>query len=184
MPVENDAAFLGTLKAEREITRVILRYARGSDRKDLELMRSAYHPDAVDRHGPSNGSVDQFLEWARGHHEKYEVMIHMQGSPQIELHGDVALVETYCLIFQKLKPELTYAGSIDIGVFIACRYVDRFECRNGEWKIAERNVVYDWVKKDWAFQQAGPGAIWDARFLVGKRSNDDMVYEIKRQLRP
>ena len=147
MPAENDAVFLAELRAEREITKVILRYARGSDRKDFDLMRSAYHSDATDHHGPSNGSVEKLLEWARSHHEKYDAMMHMQGTPQIELHGDVAFVETYCLILQKLKPEPTYAGNVDIEVFIACRYVDRFECRNGEWKIAVRNVVYDWVKK-------------------------------------
>ena len=34
---------------------------------------------------------------------------------------------------------------------IARRYVDRFECRSGEWRIAYRTVVYDF---EW-FDEAG-----------------------------
>ena len=45
----------------------IHRYARGVDRADDELLRSAYHPDAVEDHGAYIGDVDgliPFLAWA------------------------------------------------------------------------------------------------------------------------
>jgi len=177
----SDEEFLAQLKAEREITKTLLRYARGSDRKDFELMGSAYHPGAIDHHGPCNGSIENFVEWCHGHHEKYDTMMHMLGHPLIEWQGDIAFTETYCLIFQKLKPEATYAGEVSIDVFIACRYVDKFECRNGEWKIAERNVVYDWVKKNWDTQQNSPHQIGGEGFIIGQRSMEDMVYKIREK---
>ena len=31
-------------------------------------------------------------------------------------------------------------------VFLAGRYLDRFEKRGEEWRIAQRTVVYDWVR--------------------------------------
>jgi hypothetical protein len=31
-------------------------------------------------------------------------------------------------------------------LFLAGRYVDRFEKRGDEWRIAARRVVYDWVR--------------------------------------
>ena len=42
---------LAILRAEREITRVILSYARGVDSHDWERVRSCFHPDARIRYG-------------------------------------------------------------------------------------------------------------------------------------
>ncbi|WP_221890845.1 nuclear transport factor 2 family protein [Microbispora sp. KK1-11] len=33
---------------QQEIHEVVLRYCRGVDRLDMDLVRSAYHPDAID----------------------------------------------------------------------------------------------------------------------------------------
>jgi hypothetical protein len=43
------------------ITDVHLRYRRGIDRMDWDLVRSCYHPGATDDHGPFRGSVEQFI---------------------------------------------------------------------------------------------------------------------------
>src|SRR5690606_8703026 len=47
----------GALQAalDREaIHTVLMRYCRGVDRLDRDLIASVYHPDAYDHHGPSN----------------------------------------------------------------------------------------------------------------------------------
>jgi hypothetical protein len=52
------------------------------------------------------------------------------------------------------------------------RYVDRFERRDGEWRIAARITVHDWSRIDPVtenFEHAG-------RFRQGTRSTDDPVY--------
>ena len=57
-------ARLQQLLDEAEIRRVHIRYCRGIDRMDWDLVRSCYHPDAIDRHGAYNGDVEGFIDWA------------------------------------------------------------------------------------------------------------------------
>lgn len=51
------------LAAESDIRNCLLRYARGVDRLDMELVRACYHPDATDSHGSFSGTVEKFLPW-------------------------------------------------------------------------------------------------------------------------
>jgi hypothetical protein len=56
----------------------------------------------------------------------------------VELDGDVAHAETYCIgtFLRKAEPVVDMAGG---------RYIDRLERRDGEWKIVAREVVIEWV---------------------------------------
>jgi ketosteroid isomerase-like protein len=182
--MNEDREFIETLKAEREIAKVIMRYARGSDRKDFDLMRSAYHEDAIDNHGPFNGPVKTYFEWADQHHERYDMLMHIMGNPHIEVEKDVAFAETYCLLLQRMKAEKTYNSEVALHITIACRYVDRFEKRDGAWKIAVRNVVYEWVKKEWASEEVAREGLAGSTLAFGKRSRDDMVYRVRDEQRP
>ena len=47
----SQAAALQMLIDEAAIKKVHLRYCRGIDRMDWDLIRSCYHPDAIDDHG-------------------------------------------------------------------------------------------------------------------------------------
>jgi SnoaL-like domain len=44
-------AQLAHLLDESAIRQLLARYSRAIDRRDYELLRSCYHPDAVDEHG-------------------------------------------------------------------------------------------------------------------------------------
>ena len=52
------------LEDRAEIRDCMMRYARGMDRRDRELLRSAYHDGAVDDHVGFVGEVDDFIDWA------------------------------------------------------------------------------------------------------------------------
>jgi hypothetical protein len=52
------------------------------------------------------------------------------------------------------------------------RYVDRFERRDGEWKIADRVVVHEWSTLE-PLTAAFPGQ----RFVQGRRDGDDVSYQ-------
>jgi hypothetical protein len=51
------------LLAREEITDVIKRLARGTDRLDEEAMASCYHPDGFDDHNSFRGSGTEFAKW-------------------------------------------------------------------------------------------------------------------------
>src|SRR5439155_201455 len=46
---------------KQEIHDVIMRYCRAIDRRDRELLRSCFHPDAIDEHDTPRG-VEEFLD--------------------------------------------------------------------------------------------------------------------------
>ena len=60
----------------------------------------------------------------------------------IELDGDVATAESYCVTFARIKADGEYYHS-----FTAARMIDRLERRDGDprtWGIAHRQLVWDW----------------------------------------
>jgi hypothetical protein len=155
----------------QEIADVLLRYARGIDRFDLELVRSCYHPDAYDDHGDVKGSVDVFLAGAATFLPRFEATMHFLGNMLIELDGDVARAETYAIAYHRQLLG-DGAGRDDVS---GIRYVDRFERRDGAWKIAYRVVVTEWRRVDPvpAGRVRGGGAgQW------GSRDGADAIYSI------
>ncbi|WP_372510317.1 nuclear transport factor 2 family protein [Mycolicibacterium pyrenivorans] len=64
---------LRTLTDRAEISDCMQRYARGMDRQDRALLRSAYHDGAVDDHVGFVGPVDDFIDWAFAYHSTQTV---------------------------------------------------------------------------------------------------------------
>lgn len=123
-----------------EIRDVLARYARGIDRADAELLKSCYHPDAIEEHaGNYEGNAHAYVEEAMPRVMQMGPMQHLLGSSHIDVDGDTAYVETYVWTFVRLQAE---QGEMD--TLTGGRLVDRFERRGGEWKIAHRWTVFDW----------------------------------------
>ena len=106
----------------------LMRYSRGVDRFDEDLLRSVYHPDATDDHGEFVGSPEEFIQWVVPLHNAGQISTqHHLTNHSCELDGDTAHTETYYLFTARNRDETVWtAGG---------RYIDRFEKRNGEWKI-------------------------------------------------
>jgi hypothetical protein len=133
------------LVAHQEIRDVLIRYTRGIDRRDRELVRSCYHPDAHDDHGPFKGSVDDFLDWLEAMHAYFASTMHFIGNQLVEVRGDVADAESYCVAYHR-RAAVGREPAYDL--VIGLRYVDRLERRDGEWRIADRLCVFDWTRRD------------------------------------
>ena len=118
-----------------EIWRVMQRYGRGIDRGDYELLRSCYWDDAIEDHGGFVGTPDDFLEYAIGASRHCRTTMHAVMNHNSELDGDDAHVETY-YIYVGWAPQAPHMMSTG-------RYVDHFQKRNGEWRIANRVTVID-----------------------------------------
>ncbi|WP_310531281.1 nuclear transport factor 2 family protein [Novosphingobium sp.] len=127
---------LQELLDKQAITEVLYRYCRGVDRGDVALLASVYHDDGIDDHGFWKGLGKDFavfingmlLESGSGNCQ------HMISNVLIELDGDVAFVESYS---DAVRDTGTHRESVQT------RYLDRFERRLGEWRIAHRLVVRD-----------------------------------------
>jgi len=160
---------------DREAIRDCLyRYCRGIDRLDEEALRSAYWPDATDTHGAYRGSAAGFIERALGNLQSAGRMVHMIGNILLDLRGDVAVAESYFVAFQ----EGVRGGDAGVEETLLCgRYVDRFEKRGGEWRIAARTVVYDWQRRT-PLPEGLAAAGFGARQPTGGRRPHDPIYEL------
>ena len=127
-------AFVREQKDRSDILKAMHRYTRGVDRHDRELMLSAYWPDAYDEHGVFEAGAADFCDWAIGWHAEFQNKHqHIITNHTIELDGDTAHGEAYYIFWgeNKMGPPTLAFG----------RYIDRFEKRNGEWRIAHRVCV-------------------------------------------
>ena len=84
------------LKDRQDILDCLVRYCRGVDRLDRNILRSAYHDNAVDDHGEYVGDVEGFIDWAFDYHITHQLRtVHAITNHTCELTGDTAHTETY-----------------------------------------------------------------------------------------
>jgi len=121
------------------------RYARGLDRRDLDMLRSVFHEDATDHHGGSmtyHPAAEALItDWeTRDIHRTFSQ--HLIINTSIDLDGDIAHAESYFQLITGLKPGVKLdQPRLMVG---GGRYVDRFERREGAWRIARRVLVLEY----------------------------------------
>jgi hypothetical protein len=172
-----------------DIEQALFRYARGVDRKEWDLVRSAYHADATDLHGAFEGGIDGLIEHLIQRHENIEQSVHAITNILVELEAPgVALAESYFVCYQRLKSAQKIEKVIraaDVGpaetlqITVVGRYLDRFELRDGSWRIARRKVAFDVIET-----HATPlGGGLDATLLLSKRDRTDVLFAEQKAVR-
>lgn len=145
-----------------DIQQVVLRYCRGVDRLDFDLVRSAYHVDGIDHHTGFDGTIDQYVEWVSAALQRLSGTMHIVANQLIELRGDAAVSETYGQAVHWGEPADSPRRNFTSGF----RYVDHFTRVDGCWAIAERWAVREWTRSDArrlvAKEGAGPAGSRDA----------------------
>ena len=131
--------------AEATIKDIQIRYCRACDRVDMELLRTCFHPDATTEYGFARGGVDEFIAQAEQMLPHFVATTHNTGNQIVEVSGDTAWAEHYTVATHRiaadeLGPERDFVTAV--------RYVDRLECREGDWRIARRVLVLDWMRSD------------------------------------
>jgi hypothetical protein len=167
----------------------MLRYARGVDRRDWEAVRDTFFEDGTDHHADFRGVRDTFIDWVKSMHASVPKSTHFLGNCLIEFGSDtVAAVETYFIAILELSAESEghrkrLLGDSDPGeiqgtirVDVLGRYVDRFEKRNGEWKVAKRQVAFDATHARPNIGSVDANLEW----VLGKRDGSDVVFEVRR----
>jgi hypothetical protein len=139
------------LKDRRDIFDVSKRYTRGADRHDKELVASAFWPEATISFGTPM-SRDAYVEWEEGVLSGYAAHQHHVTGQTLEIDGDTAHVESYLVYFLVPRDRSAdLAGAVTLGRAATSektrlgsgRYIERWERRNGEWRILVREYVED-----------------------------------------
>ncbi len=149
------------------IQETVLRYCRGVDRADAELLASAYHPDAVDEHGIAHFEGDAIapgiIELVSGS----RVSLHQITNQTVDLQGvGRAACESYFTAWQSMEHDGEERMLLALG-----RYIDRFEKRDGDWRIAHRLVIVEHAQllpAGGSFPPTSPG--------LGRRDRQDPSY--------
>jgi hypothetical protein len=178
MSVEEELAALRKQVREvsdrQEIADCILRYTRGVDRMDKELVKTAFHDDAIYMYGGGELSAHEFVEL----HEKNQAprfnSQHCVSNMTIDIDGDSAHCESYYMGVLRNKG----ADEVD---FHGGRYLDRLERRDGVWRIALRKPVPEWhVVQDGTLPSPSYGKtmaeLTEGQYL-GSRDRDDASYD-------
>ncbi len=76
---------MADLVDRQAIADVVLRYCRGIDRLDLELVRNCYHADATDEHGTFIGTRDEYVDWVAGVLTRFTGTMHVVANQLIEV---------------------------------------------------------------------------------------------------
>jgi len=133
------------LADKQEIYEVVVRCARGSDRFDMELFRSAFHPDAVMLYdGLFEGDAELIFTRVGEFLEALDGTMHVIANHLADVRGDVAYAETYVNAYHWGAP----AGDPSRNFSTGTRYVDKFERREGQWKIARRISLRNFIRPE------------------------------------
>lgn len=134
------SAFDNVIGDKLACAELVYSLARGLDRCDEALLRSLFHDDATDDHGGFKGSAADFVTWALSLLVQMERTQHCISNVLINVDGDRAVGESYFVAHH----DLADAEGNPAHMIAAGRYLDRFERRDGTWKISHRLAVFDW----------------------------------------
>jgi hypothetical protein len=160
---------LHILVARDDIYQLVCTYMRGQDRLDAKTHRSVFWDDAYLDYGFYLGGPDGFVDFAQTALTRYSSCHHLIGQVQIEVEGDQAYGEVYYQAFHKGVDE----DGQSIDRIIAGRYIDRYERRDGVWKIAYRAELADWARQDTSLD----AFFADNKMPRGDRFPKDRLYQ-------
>lgn len=151
-------------------------YMRGLDRLDEALVAAQFWPDARCEYGIFSGNPADFAAFCMAALADHARNHHMLGQYLIDFTGpDEAFGEVYYQAYHRVVGE----DGAPRDLFIAGRYVDRYERRGGVWKITYRSELVDWLRDD----PASDAMLAGAPFVMGQRKFADPLYD-REAMRP
>jgi SnoaL-like domain len=126
-------------------------YSHCADRRETQKQTDLFINDATIEVYDSEPGKTKPRAIIHGHTElaagfatlrKYDVTMHFNGQSSIQLNGDQATGETYCLAHH-----LWMENGKRMLMVMGIRYYDTFARLNGRWLFARRQLIFDWVDK-------------------------------------
>ena len=163
-------ARLEGLLDRQEIYDRLMKYIRGIDRNDGDLVQDTFWPDALVDHGHSKfrgegigeifGDVSKHATRGQSHWIMGFVA---------EIHGDQAITEAPSLyVAETERNGVAYIWQRSI------RYIDRWEKRDGVWRVFHRTVVESWNRIDPIVERFPP----NPNMIMAGSGRDDRSYEL------
>jgi uncharacterized protein (TIGR02246 family) len=117
------------------------RYARAVDRRDYAAFAALFAADGV-LCGPgyamkAHGEIEKGIRLI----EQYESTQHCVHQQLVEVRGDGATGETYC-VARHVYTRDGVRRKLDMGV----RYQDEYRREHGAWRFVRRELVLDWTQ--------------------------------------
>lgn len=130
-----DAAGLLDALAIRDL---IYSYARGVDRRDLDLVRSCFTADCGYEGALATGRIADMLAALPVAMARYRSTLHFMGEPAISVDGDRAQATTSTVAYHVLPDPAAGIRTV------AVRYEDELGRTPDGWRIASRRVFRMW----------------------------------------
>ena|ERR1700733_89457 len=180
------SASLRRLLDKAAIEEQLYRWSRGVARRNWDLVKAIFHDDAHDDHGTLNGSVDAYIEWQKRHHSGVDQSMHFLGNILVEFIDEtLALVETNVIAFHHYSTEAARADIVgadaagrmgEMTSLIAGRYLDKFQKRADEWRIAYRQAVFETARVEEAGRNLRP------HWVAAQRDASDPLFRIRAEM--
>ncbi len=129
-----------------------LEYTRGLDRHDATLENAVFWPDAAISYG-NLVAYEELASWANASHANSAAHQHHVTGLTLDVDGAVAHEEGYIFYSSDLARDKSHdtagvptPGRVVAGSFATFgtgRYVNRYERRNGDWRMIVHEYVHD-----------------------------------------
>ena len=145
------------LLAKDKIQTQLCLYCKGIDQRDWPLVRSCFGEQHHHRHGPFDGSLDEFISFASKNLSHVKVSQHSLSNFIITLSDDGLSAQSDVnftavhLIEGSVTEELTFTiKGKDTDWTVLGSYADQWVCENGQWLIIKRKAVQHWQRVELA----------------------------------
>lgn len=106
------------------------------DNGEWDQLRELFHPEATIEITWFKGKAPIFIDGSMKMGASDFKTKHLVASPVVTFHGDKAIAETNAIIIGQ-------NATLGIGCEGHCRFYDRIERRDDEWKFLNRHAIYD-----------------------------------------
>jgi hypothetical protein len=169
-----------------------LQYTRGLDRHDERLIRDSFWADAQASYG-TLVEIEGLARWANDSHANSAAHQHHVTGLSLDVDGATAHEEGYILYSSDLPRDKTLdtagvptPGRAAAGSFATLgtgRYVNRYERRDGDWRMIVHEYVHDVSLRLEAADLCATGCIgrWDASDISYLRPLQPLAAEERRR---
>ncbi|GAA3563195.1 nuclear transport factor 2 family protein [Microlunatus spumicola] len=127
-------------------------YAHHADRRDPQAQADVFAEDGQVRLFQGDPSTHEPEQVITGRADlastfdhlisQYDATTYLNGQSTITVDGDAASAESYCLAHH-----LTQEDGERVLIVMAIRYLDTFRRTDEGWRIARRDLVFDWTDR-------------------------------------